>query len=211
MQRPASAAAMPTGPGEPRRDIGANWIISTSNGHPQIWHSGGQPGVSTVMAFFPEQKLGFVLLANSSAPLGRIGQAIRAAVAPELVQSEEEPSPPVRQPIPFQGKWVGSATSYVGEQPLTLTFNADGAVTVQFADQETAPLVQAAFDNGALTGRFSGTSKIPEAGRTSHGLSLKVVEVDGELVGQLVAQGMSADVVFMLPSFVRLRAADDAR
>lgn len=211
MQRPASAAPMPAGPGEPRRDIGANWILTTANGHPQVWHSGGQPGVSTFMAFYPDQKLAIVILANSSAPLGRVGQAIRAAVAPDLLESETAPSPTAPQPIPFHGRWVGSATSYAGEQSLALTFLEGGDVTVQLGDQESAPLGQPAYENGALTGRISGTSPIPEAQKASHGLALKLVPVDGELVGQLVAQGMDDDAAFMLPSFVRLRPTEDVR
>jgi CubicO group peptidase (beta-lactamase class C family) len=210
MQRPASAYPMPTPLGAPRRDIGANWILSTSNGHPQVWHSGGQPGVSTFMAFYPDQKLAIVLLANASAPLGQVGQAIRGAIAPELLAPEVEPAPPAPQPIPFQGTWVGTAASYAGEQSLTLTFHETGDISVQLADQAAAKLAQAAFENGALTGRFTGSSDIPEAGRTSHALSLKVVPVDGELVGQLIAQGMGDGAAFMLPSFVRL-AREPAR
>ena len=206
MQRPASAWPMPTPPDAPRRDIGANWILSPVGGHLQVWHSGGQPGVSTFMAFYPDQKLAFVLLANSSAPLGRIGQAIREAMAPELAAPMAEGARPSPQPIPFRGRWAGTATSYAGAQPLALTFHETGAITVQLADQAVTPLAQPAFEDGALTGRFAGRSNIPEAQRTAHGLSLKVVPVDGELVGQLVAQGMSADTVFMLPSVVRLRA-----
>lgn len=208
MQRPASAMPMP---GNPRRDVGANWIVSTSNGHPQIWHSGGQPGVSTFMAIYPDQKLAIVLLANASAPLGRVGQAIREAIAPELIDPQGEQGPPAPQPIPFTGRWVGTATSYAGQQGLALTFENTGEISVQLADQASTRLGQAAFDNGALTGRFAGVSNIPEAGRTSHGLALKVVQVDGELVGQLVAQGADDDVAFMLPSFVRLRPADMAQ
>ncbi|HYE46510.1 MAG TPA: serine hydrolase domain-containing protein [Caulobacter sp.] len=205
MQRPASAMPMPTPPGAPRRDVGANWILTPVNGHLQVWHSGGQPGVSSFMAFYPGQKLAIVLLANSSAPLGRISQAIRQAIAPELSEPTAEPSPSSPHPIPFRGRWVGAATSYAGEQPMTLTFAETGEVTVQLADQASTPLSQPAFDNGALTGRFTGRSNIPEAQRTSHGLSLKVVRVGDQLVGQLVAQGMNQDTVFMLPSFVRLR------
>lgn len=205
MQRPGSAHPMPTPPGAPRRDIGANWILTTSNGHPQIWHSGGQPGVSSVMAFFPEQKVAFVLLANSSAPLGPIGQAIREAIAPELLERPPEPSPASPQLIPFHGRWVGLVTSHAGEQPITLNFQASGEVTVQLAAQASMTLLQPAFENGAFTGRFAGASDIPEAGRAAHDLFLKVVPVEGELVGQLVAQGLDANAAFMLPSFVRLR------
>lgn len=205
MQRPASAYPMPTPADAPRRDIGANWILTTSNGHPQVWHSGGQPGVSSVMAFFPEQKLAFVILANSSAPLGGIGQAIRGALAPELLEPPSEPAPPVPQPIPFRGRWVGTATSHAGEQPITLSFEETGEVMVQLGSQDITALAQPAFESGALTGRFTGSSNIPEAARTKHGLSLKVVPVGGELTGQLVAQGMGTDAAFMLPSFVRFR------
>ncbi|MDO1560474.1 serine hydrolase domain-containing protein [Brevundimonas sp. 2R-24] len=210
MQRPASAAPMSDGPGSARRDVGANWIISSSNGHPQIWHSGGQPGVSSVMAFFPEQGVGFVLLANSSAPLGPIGQAIRQAVAPELLEPE---SPRVETPptlIPFTGVWRGTVTSHVGDQPLSLTFGADGQVTAAFAGQPAAPLSRTAYEDGALTGVLAGQSDLPEAAAAPHRFALRLVEADGELVGQLVAQGMNDDVVFMLPSFVRLRPAGDS-
>ncbi len=211
MQRPASAAPMPTPPDAPRRDIGANWVLSTINGHPQVWHSGGQPGVSSFMTFYPDQKLAFVLLANSSAPLGRVGQAIREAIAPEVTPPPEAASRPAAQPIPFRGAWRGTATSYAGPQPLELTFHADGRITVRLADQAATQLGQASFEDGALSGRFEGRSNIPEAQRAAHGLALKVVPVGGELVGQLVAQGMNADTVFMLPSRVRLLPAPEAR
>ena len=66
-------------------------------------------------------------------------------------------------------------------------------------------LLQPAFEDGAFTGRFAGASDIPEAARAAHNLFLKVVWNEGELVGQLVAQGLNANAAFMLPSFVRLR------
>ncbi|MBO9546992.1 serine hydrolase domain-containing protein [Caulobacter sp.] len=211
MQRAASPMPMPTPPGAPRRDIAANWIVTTINGHPQVWHSGGQPGVSTFMTMYPDQKLAFVILANSSAPLGRVGQAIRAAIAPEVLEPTTEPSTASPQPVPFHGKWIGTATSYAGEQPLVLTFETTGEIKVQLDDQPRAALIKPAFENGALTARFDGRSNIPEAARAEHGLSLKLILVKGELVGQMVAQGMNDKTVFMLPSFVRLHAASETR
>ncbi len=212
MQRPASAHPMPTPPDAPRRDLGANWILTTSNGHPQIWHSGGQPGVSSVMAFFPEQKMAFVLLANSSAPLGKIGQAIRAAIAPELLEPASEPgsepAPVAPQLIPFRGRWTGSVTSHAGEMAIALSFQESGEITVKYGEQDGTTLGQPAFENGALTGRFAGPGNIPEAARLSHTLFLKVVPVEGELAGQLIAQGLDAKAAVMLPSFVRLRPVE---
>jgi CubicO group peptidase (beta-lactamase class C family) len=209
MQRKASD--LPMAGGSQRRDLGANWVLSTVNGHPQVWHSGGQPGVSTVMSFYPDQKLAFVLLANSSAPLFPIAQAIRNAIAPEVSPKEDEGDRPPPQPIPFQGKWVGTVTNHAGQQPLTLTFGEEGEVAVQFADKAGVPLKRPAFAEGALTGQFDGVSNMPEAKKTSHNFSMKVTEVNGELVGQLIAQGIGDNVAFMLPSFVRLRAAAPAR
>ncbi len=78
-------------------------------------------------------------------------------------------------------------------------------MTVELADQVRTPLIQPAFENGALTGRFGGVSNMPEAQRATQTVVLKVVPVGGELVGQLIAQGMNPDVVFMLPMTVRLR------
>lgn len=211
MQRPASAMPMPSSPGAPRRDVGANWIITTVNGHPQVWHSGGQPGVSTFMTIYPDQKLAFVLLANSSAPLGRVGQAIRAALAPAVLEPTSEPASSPPAAVPFHGAWIGKATSYAGEQSLTLNFETTGEITVQLSDQALTSLAKPMFENGALSGRFTGRSNIPEAAKAQHGLSLKLVLADGELVGQLIAQGMNDDTVFMLPSFVRLRPAPATR
>lgn len=211
MQLPASATPMPTPADAPRRDVGANWILSTINGHAQVWHSGGQPGVSTFMSFYPDQKLAVVLLANSSAPLGRVGQAIRNAIAPEVSPPESEGPPPSPGPIPYRGRWVGTVANYAGEQPIVLTFQENGEVAVQLGDQDSVALQRAAFRDGALTGNLDGTINIPEAKDHPHKLALKVVPVDGELVGQLIAQGMSENVAFMLPSFVRLRSASEAR
>jgi CubicO group peptidase (beta-lactamase class C family) len=210
MQRPSSPFPMPTPPGAPRRDIGANWLLSTINGHPQVWHSGGQPGVSTFMSFYPDQKLGIVLLANSSAPLGPVAQAIRDAIAPEVSPRGGEGPRPSPEAIPFHGKWVGTVANHAGKRAITLTFQEDGVV-VQLAGQPVVTLTRASFEDGALSGQFEGASNLPEAKGRPHQLALEVVPVKGELVGQLNAVAQDDTVVFMLPSFVRLKPASAGR
>ena len=210
MQRPASAFPMPA-PGEPRRDVGANWMLSSINGHPQVWHSGGQPGVSAFMTIYPDQKFAMVLLANSSAPLGRVGQAIRQAIAPEVMSPETDGPPPAPQPIPYRGTWAGTVTNYAGDVPVVVTFLDGGDVTVQLAGGKPATLQRKTFANGALTGQFSGESNLPETKGRQYQLAMDVVRSGDDLVGQIVAQGMDAKAAFMLPSFVRLRAAPSAK
>jgi CubicO group peptidase (beta-lactamase class C family) len=205
MQRPASAFPMPTPPGSPRRDIGANWLLSTINGHPQVWHSGGQPGVSTFMSFYPDQQFAIVLLANSSAPLGEIAQAIRDAVAPEVSPRPSDAPRPVPNPIPFKGKWVGTVSNHAGTQPITLTFRENGEIAVKLGDQASTTVAKPGFEDGAFTGQFTGTSNLPEARNQPQQLALEVVLEKGELVGQLTTVVQNEKVVFMLPSFVRLR------
>jgi CubicO group peptidase (beta-lactamase class C family) len=205
MQRPASASPMPRGPAEPRADIGANWIVTKVGGHPQIFHSGGQPGVSTYIGFYPEQGVAVVVLANSSAPTGKIVKAILDEVAPEVAPRDSDGPPPSPQPLPFRGKWVGTVSNYAGTQPITLTFEDNGDVAVELADQVNTKLGRAAFEHGALTGDFAGRSNMPEATNHPHNLSLKVVPVNGELVGQLIMVAVNENVALMLPSFVRLR------
>lgn len=211
MQRPASAFPMPTPLGTPRRDIGANWILSTINGHPQVWHSGGQPGVSTFMSFYPDQKFAIVLLANSSAPLGQISQAIREAVAPEVSPKQPDGPRPTPQPIPFKGRWTGSVTNYAGKQPITLIFQDNGEITVQLGAQASTALAKAGFEDGALSGQFAGTSNLPEAKDQPQQLALELVIENGKLVGQLTTVVQNEKVVFMLPSFVQLQPASEVR
>ncbi len=205
MQRPASAFPMPAGPGEPRRDIGANWILSSINGHPQVWHSGGQPGVSSYMAFYPDHKFGFVLLANSSAPLGIIGQAIRDAVAPAVSPRLTEEASPAASPIPFTEKWTGSIVNHAGTVPITVNFQGSSGVMVQLGDQPSILLMKPGFEDATFAGQFSGISNLPETRGQPQQIALELVMDGGDLVGQLTAVTQNAKVAFMLPSFVRLR------
>jgi CubicO group peptidase (beta-lactamase class C family) len=205
MQRPASASPMPRPPAAPRADIGASWTVTMVGGHPQIFHPGGQPGVSTYIGFYPDQKVGVVVLANSSAPAGRIVKGILDVVAPEVAPREAEGPPPSAEPIPFRGRWSGTVSNYAGTQPLTLDFQENGEIAVQLADQASSKLSKPGFEHGALTGDFEGKSEIPEAQKHPHNLSLKVVSVNGELVGQLTTVAVNENAALMLPSFVRLR------
>jgi CubicO group peptidase (beta-lactamase class C family) len=205
MQRPASSSPMPRPPGAPRWDIGANWIVTTLGGHPQILHSGGQPGVSTYAGFYPDQKVAVVVLANSSAPAGLIVKGILDVVAPEVAPRDSEGPPPSPQPIPFRGNWTGTVSNHAGTLPIALTFEENGDIGVQLADQPSAKLSRPAFADGALTGDLAGKSNMPEAQKHPHSLSLKVVSVNGELVGQLTTVAVNENVAMMLPSFVRLR------
>ena len=208
MQRPAGAITV-SFPGEPPRKMGANWILDRLNGHPQVWHPGGQPGVSTFMALYPDQKLAMVVLANGSADLSPVSGAIRKAVAPALVEAEAEAAPPVARPVPLRGRWSGTAVNYAGQQAISLTFGEAGTVFAELGGQPRTTLTNAAFTNGTLSGRFTARSNLPETRGEPIQLAIDVVAAGKDLVGQLVARKMDDSVVFTLPSFVRLTPAPD--
>lgn len=48
--------------------MGLGWAVRTTGGRTLISHGGGTAGFRTMMAFDPERRTGFVLLANSSVP-----------------------------------------------------------------------------------------------------------------------------------------------
>jgi hypothetical protein len=44
----------------------ASWVYEDAKPHPMIWHNGGTTGYHTMVAFWPDAKLGIVVLTNLS-------------------------------------------------------------------------------------------------------------------------------------------------
>lgn len=206
MQRPVGPAPM-AGPGW---SFGANWFLRNVRGHPTIWHGGGQPGVSTSLTLYPDQKLAVIVLANANVSLEDITSAIIAEAAPELVESESaEPGPAAAQPVTIpRGRWVGTVSNYQGEEPFVLELQPDGDIHAQVGNRMTSLVNRVSFDNGALSGRFWGMLNLGDLGTYRHELAMQLLPVQDELVGQLTAIVDNQDVLMMLPSFVRLRRED---
>lgn len=198
MQRPVSA---------PSATIGANWFVSKTGGHTRVWHTGGQPGVTAAVDFFPDQKVGLVLLTNGrNAPLNEIKNAIIQAVAPELSQALQQTRPNFLPPIATPtGKWIGTISNYEGSGPFMMEVQLGGDIHVQIGNGPRSLLARPSFDNGALSGTFAGTLELSQLGDYRHDLMVKLVPVGDEFVGQLVATVINEDRGMMLPSFVRLR------
>ena len=45
---------------------GYGWSISQRDGHTVIWHGGGLPGVSTMIARYPEDQVTIIVLCNNA-------------------------------------------------------------------------------------------------------------------------------------------------
>ena len=198
MQRPVSA---------PSATIGANWFVSKAGGYTRVGHTGGQPGVTAAIDFFPDQKVGLVLLTNGrNAPLNEIKNAVIQAIAPELSAALQQTRPNFLPTIaPPTGKWIGTISNYEGSRPFMMEVQPGGDIHVQIGNGARSLLKRPSFDNGALSGTFAGTLELSQLRDYSHDLMVKLVPVGDELVGQLVATVMNEDRGLMLPSFVRLR------
>jgi CubicO group peptidase (beta-lactamase class C family) len=198
MQRPVSARSA---------TIGANWFVTKGGGITRIWHGGGQPGVSASVDFFPDHKLGLVLLTNGrNANLYDIKKAIVDEIAPELTAGLQQTKPDFLPTIPTPtGKWTGTVSNYEGSEPFMMEFQPDGDIHVYIGNGPPSLLNRKSFDNGALSGTFAGSIKLGQLGDYRYDMLLKLVPVGDEFVGELVASAVNEQTAMMLPSFVRIR------
>lgn len=66
---------------------GFGWMVEAINGHRHIWHNGQWQGFRSVIHRFPDDRLGVIVLANStSAPVEKIGRQVARMLLPALVR-----------------------------------------------------------------------------------------------------------------------------
>jgi CubicO group peptidase (beta-lactamase class C family) len=77
-------------------DLG--WVTYRWNGHVVVEHNGGSQGISAVVSYMPDRRVGFAFLANTSPNyMTGIGNAGRL-LWPVLLGEEANPSPPASKP-----------------------------------------------------------------------------------------------------------------
>lgn len=59
--------------GSPEESVGLGWHISSQNALDIIWHNGGSGGSASYVAFLIPQKVGVLVLSNSSNPVDELG------------------------------------------------------------------------------------------------------------------------------------------
>jgi CubicO group peptidase (beta-lactamase class C family) len=153
-------------------DYGIGWSSHTRFGPRLVSHSGGMPGVTTILWLFPEQRTAIVVLSNTSgAPVGTIGREVVSALFPDARPPQGNPSSPASEFAPgpeLAGAWSGAIHTWQGERRLEMRIAVDGTVHVQLAGQLWTLLNQAAFRDGYLTGRLRGDIGTADAGRRPH-------------------------------------------
>lgn len=219
MQRAHTPDSLPSG-------YGLGWQITPdAYGYRRVSHSGGMPGVSTILHTYPEAGLVVAVVTNKSDRVAFLAALEAAAVAlpgfgepyhRELAQQAAradvlgEPAP-FAPPAELRGRWEGTVRTYEGEVPITLDFQPDGDVHVRLGDQLESLLNGTSYRDGQLVGQFAATIPTPEARRHPHDVLLNVRLRDGALSGQASAVATDPEAYFALTSYVELRRAAGTR
>ncbi len=194
-------------------NYGLGWNTSSDRGHRRFSHTGGMPGVSTVLNMYPDQNVTITVLTNAG-PSGLIAQEIAAVMLPGYADSLKAQrtrgpqQPPRREFTPsadLVGEWVGTMRTWQRTVPLRLLVKPDGDIHVWLGSQPRAILNFVSFNNGRLSGRFAGTIPTDDAQLWRHDILFGLLHGNGTLRGE--ANAMSTDELNMgsIASYVDLR------
>jgi CubicO group peptidase (beta-lactamase class C family) len=196
-------------------EYGLGWGAVNDFGFRWVNHTGGMPGVSTVLAIYPGERTAVVVLANKAAsPVGRISQeilgvALPAPYADSLRARRARSQRPADRPrfVPpgeLVGVWTGTLRTWQGTVPLRLMIQREGDVQIAVGNGAPAPVTEARWEEGVWSGSVAATIPTPDASRHPHSVLLQLRLYDGKLKGQASAQTPDEPVYFALTSYVEL-------
>lgn len=183
-------------------------------GYTGLGHTGGMPGVATLMRIYPEADAAVVVLTNSAdnAAVGQITRAVMSALLPRYAENARKfvaPNPPARTAVPVElhGEWHGEVRTWQGTVPLSLSVASDGGVRVRLGQGGDVVMSDATWRDTLLTGTFGGTLPAEDAGRHAYRLRLAVQPRGPRLTGVVMAEaspGDTARLYYALSSWVWL-------
>ncbi len=184
-------------------------------GYTGIGHTGGMPGVATLMRLYPEEDAAVVVLTNAAdnAAVGQIARAVTAALLPRYAANVRHFIPPSSAPrvgIPREllGEWEGAVRTWSGSVAIHLSLRGDTVASVTLGTAREEMLSEVAWRDTLVTGSFPGEIPTDDARRHPHRLRLAVAPRDDRLSGALMAEGSPGDdarVYYTLSSWVTLR------
>lgn len=160
---PAAARERMWQPVAPAEEYGLGWGVGRLDAVARVSHSGGMPGVRTVLRMFPEQGVVVVVLANGD----KIGNA-HVELAELLEHAVGLPARAdavcaLPKGHALVGRWVGEVETYGGPRPLQLEVHAEGEVLARIGDAPPTLVRRVALKDGVLTGELWGDLS-PELG-----------------------------------------------
>lgn len=209
---------------------GLGWHVDDDNGVRRVRHTGGMPGVNTVLALYPDAGVAVVALANQSSALpGRVASDLAAAVLPAYASArafaraatvraaadsvgrrENSASgglPPAAfvAPAHVRGTWRGTVRLPNRSIPVVLWIG-ESDVRARLGEQPAfwTLVNEATYQNGLLGGRFLGTIPTDDASRAPHVVAMSLRLHNGTLRGWLAAQVTAQTNNFSLSSYADL-------
>ncbi len=170
---------------------GVGWAVGPFLGRPSFSHSGGMPGVTTIVVGFPEEKHAVVVLANAGG-VGLVQEAARRAMAVLYAGAPAPAAPGPRAPGSAEpagsvaGKWSGKVAHPDGDLPLALEVAEKGA-TARWKDKAVT-LRQVSVRPGRFGGEFDGEIPIRPDFAGTPVLRLQLRREGERLQGVLMAQ-----------------------
>ncbi len=214
-ERHARAMREKTGDRGEGTGVGIGWAITDERGRRCISHSGGMPGVSTMLRLYPDDDAAFVVLLNSDTPAvtREITRRLSEALFPDTETRDEanqagtpEDSRPAGLPGELIGTWKGRLAHPDGDIPLGLEVQTPTEVRATFGAEPPVRLKDVSMQRGRLVASLEG--KLPTR-KDFHGPVTIEFGLDprgDRLTG--VGAAIGADH-FHLPHWVELaRAAD---
>ncbi|MBM4189027.1 MAG: beta-lactamase family protein [Gemmatimonadetes bacterium] len=196
-------------------DYGLGFALNADDmGSPRFGHGGGMPGVSTVLALYPNERVAIALLTNARSPVHPeyLVKEIMATLSPRFADSlrarqrRPTPAPPAFvMPEGLVGEWTGTLHTSQQALPMRLVARQYGDIHVWVGDQPRAILNELAFANGRLNGRFAGTIPTDDAKRWAHSIWLDLVLGNGTLAGEANAISTTPREMWSLGSYAELR------
>lgn len=171
-------------PGDTTAGYGLGWIVDRERGARRVRHTGSMPGVSAVLAMYPDTRVVVVVLSNQYSPVPRqVAARLAAAVVPERSHDSlsVQPPPPMA-PAAFataaavRGEWRGTVITHEGTMPFALRADSTRILVRLGSAGGWTPVLDPVMRGPLLGGKFAGRIPTADAGRTPHiiGLSLYI-------------------------------------
>ena len=195
---------------------GLGWGIRAVFGVRRISHSGGMPGVSTLLALYPDEQVVVVVLLNKSVPSATeaVATELSAAMMPRFAsglrtrRAGPAPTPPAAVDTAvvaaMTGAWRGYVYTYADSVPLLLTIPSTGAPQLKLGSSAAVDLTNLTAQRGVLTGRAAVQLGARDLARYAHQTVFWLRHAEGRLSGYAAAQTTTPRAYYALSSYVRL-------
>jgi CubicO group peptidase (beta-lactamase class C family) len=156
--KPESVLSMQTLSSESQPGVGTGigWAVGPYLGHQCFSHSGGMPGVSTMVRVFPRQKAATIVLTNSDdrTMAGEVtSRIVRAMLGGNAPQASRARGADQGKGLALVGTWEGRVVHFDGDVPLRFVVNEDGTVEAVLDGHAPTPMRDIRLTDTSLNGR----------------------------------------------------------